>query len=92
MHLYCGIRAVASAGCVGIALPQAAASTGLRVSLSAGLASSYEGASSLDEIIARADVALYEAKKHGRNQVRVADESLQASTTAIRRALRAANA
>jgi PleD family two-component response regulator len=53
------------------------------------VATSYEGASSLDEIIARADVALYEAKKHGRNRVRVADESLRASTTAIRRALRA---
>ncbi len=72
-----------------IALPQSALAAGLRVSLSAGMATSYEGASSLDEIIARADVALYEAKKHGRNLVRVADESLQASTTAIRRALRA---
>lgn len=80
------------AAALGIALPHSAAAAGLRVSLSAGMASSYEGASSLDEIIARADVALYEAKKHGRNQVRVADESLQASTTAIRRALGAARA
>ena len=72
-----------------IALPENARAAGLRVSLSAGMATSYEGASSLDEIIARADVALYEAKKQGRNLVRVADESLQASTTAIRRALRA---
>jgi diguanylate cyclase (GGDEF)-like protein len=71
-----------------IALPENAKAAGLRVSLSAGMATSYEGASSLDEIIARADVALYEAKKQGRNLVRVADESLQASTTAIRRALR----
>ena len=61
---------------------------GLRVSLSAGMATSYEGATSLDEIIARADVALYEAKRDGRNLVRIADESLQAATTAIRRALR----
>jgi hypothetical protein len=38
---------------------------------------------------ARADLALYEAKKQDRNLVRVADESLQASPTAIRRALRA---
>ncbi|HVN99576.1 MAG TPA: GGDEF domain-containing protein [Steroidobacteraceae bacterium] len=74
-----------------IGLPPSAAAAALRVSLSAGLASSYEGASSLDEIIARADVALYEAKRHGRNQVRVADESLQASSTAVRRALRAAH-
>ncbi len=72
-----------------IALPENARAVGLRVSLSAGMATSYEGASSLDEIIARADVALYEAKKQGRNLVRVADESLRASTTAIRRALRA---
>jgi diguanylate cyclase (GGDEF)-like protein len=72
-----------------IALPESAQAAGLRVSLSAGMATSFEGASSLDEIIARADVALYEAKKQGRNLVRVADESLQASTTAIRRALRA---
>ena len=72
-----------------IALPESAVAAGLRVSLSAGMATSYEGATSLDEIIARADVALYEAKKQGRNLVRVADESLQASTTAIRRALRA---
>ncbi len=71
-----------------IALPDSAAAAGLRVSLSAGLATSYEGAASLDEVIARADVALYEAKKQGRNLVRVADESVQASTTAIRRALR----
>ena len=72
-----------------IALPESAVAAGLRVSLSAGMATSYEGATSLDEVIARADVALYEAKKLGRNLVRVADESVQASTTAIRRALRA---
>jgi diguanylate cyclase (GGDEF)-like protein len=72
-----------------IALPESALPAGLRVSLSAGLATSYEGATSLDEVIARADVALYEAKKQGRNLVRVADESVQASTTAVRRALRA---
>jgi len=71
-----------------IELPESGVAAGLRVSLSAGMATSYEGAASLDEIIARADVALYEAKRDGRNLVRIADESLQAATTAIRRALR----
>jgi len=71
-----------------IKLPESGTAAGLGVSLSAGMATSYEGATSLDEIIARADVALYEAKRDGRNLVRVADESLQAATTAIRRALR----
>ena len=72
-----------------IKLPDSGTAAGLGVSLSAGMATSYEGATSLDEIIARADVALYEAKRDGRNLVRVADESLQAATTAVRRALRA---
>jgi diguanylate cyclase (GGDEF)-like protein len=77
------------AAALGIKLPDTGTAAGLGVSLSAGMATSYEGATSLDEIIARADVALYEAKRDGRNLVRVADESLQAATTAIRRALRA---
>jgi diguanylate cyclase (GGDEF)-like protein len=71
-----------------IKLPESADTEGLRVSLSAGMATSYEGAKSLDEIIVRADVALYEAKRDGRNLVRVADESLKACTTGVRRALR----
>ena len=72
-----------------IKLPECNSAEGLRVSLSAGMATSYEGAASLDEIIVRADVALYEAKRDGRNLVRVADESLKAVTTGVRRALRA---
>jgi diguanylate cyclase (GGDEF)-like protein len=72
-----------------IKLPESGVAEGLRVSLSAGMATSYEGAASLDEIIVRADVALYEAKRDGRNLVRVADESLKAATTGVRRALRA---
>jgi diguanylate cyclase (GGDEF)-like protein len=72
-----------------IELPESGKAEGLRVSLSAGMATSYEGATSLDEIIVRADVALYEAKRDGRNLVRVADESLKAATTGVRRALRA---
>jgi diguanylate cyclase (GGDEF)-like protein len=69
----------------GIHLP--ASGAGLRVSMSAGLATSLEHGRSLDELIARADSALYVAKNEGRDLVRVADQSFLA-TTAIRRAIR----
>ena len=69
----------------GIQLP--ASGAGVRVSLSAGLATSLRHGRSLDEMIARADAALYIAKNEGRDLVRVADESFL-STTGIRRALR----
>jgi diguanylate cyclase (GGDEF)-like protein len=69
----------------GIRLP--ASGSGMRVSLSAGLATSLRHGRSLDEMIARADSALYVAKNEGRDLVRVADESYLA-TTAIRRAIR----
>jgi diguanylate cyclase (GGDEF)-like protein len=69
----------------GIHLP--ASGAGLRVSLSAGLATSLRHGWSLDELIARADAALYVAKNEGRDLVRVADESFL-STSGIRRALR----
>ncbi len=69
----------------GIRLP--ASGVGLRVSLSAGLATSQRHGRSLDEMIARADSALYEAKNDGRDLVRVAEEGYL-STTAIRRAIR----
>src|SRR6185503_6447825 len=52
-----------------------ASGTGLRVSLSAGLAGN-ESAGSLDDLIARADAALYEAKHQGRDLVRISNESL----------------
>jgi diguanylate cyclase (GGDEF)-like protein len=69
----------------GIHLP--ASGAGLRVSLSAGLAPGVRRGMSLDEIIARADSALYAAKNAGRDLVRVADENHMLST-GIRRALR----
>ena len=69
----------------GIHLP--ASGAGLRVSLSAGLATTSRHGRSLDELIARADAALYVAKNEGRDLVRVADES-HLSTTSIRRAIR----
>jgi diguanylate cyclase (GGDEF)-like protein len=58
---------------LGIRLPGTGA--GMRVSLSAGLASIEEGVQSLDDIIARADAALYKAKDQGRDLVLVSDES-----------------
>ena len=69
----------------GIHLP--ASGAGLRVSVSAGLATSQRHGRSLDEMIARADSALYAAKNAGRDLVCVADESFL-STTGIRRAIR----
>jgi diguanylate cyclase (GGDEF)-like protein len=78
------LRARASA----IALPRECA--GLRVSMSAGLAASGADVRTLDEIIARADAALYEAKNSGRDLVRIADESFQAASSGVRRALRQA--
>ena len=59
----------------------------VRVTFSAGLATTAEGARSLDEIIARADAALYEAKNEGRDLVRIDRESYQSATTGVRRAL-----
>jgi diguanylate cyclase (GGDEF)-like protein len=69
----------------GIRLP--AAGSGLRVSLSAGIALHDASTRSLDDLIARADAALYLAKNEGRDLVRVADGRLTSSTGA-RRALR----
>jgi diguanylate cyclase (GGDEF)-like protein len=69
----------------GIRLP--ASGAGLQVSLSAGLATNLRHGRSLDEMIARADAALYAAKNDGRDLVRVADESYL-TTAAIRRAVR----
>jgi len=59
----------------------------IRVTFSAGLATTAEGARSLDEIIARADAALYEAKNEGRDLVRIDRESYQTASTGVRRAL-----
>ena len=59
----------------------------LRITFSAGLATTADGARSLDEIIARADAALYEAKNEGRDLVRIDRESYQSASTGVRRAL-----
>jgi diguanylate cyclase (GGDEF)-like protein len=60
----------------------------LRVSLSAGLATNEGDPSSVDEIITKADAALYNAKKSGRDLVCVAPESYSLASTEIRLALK----
>ena len=77
------LRALALA----IQVPSSTAEDPVRVTFSAGLATTAEGARSLDEIIARADAALYEAKNEGRDLVRIDRESYQSATTGVRRAL-----
>jgi diguanylate cyclase (GGDEF)-like protein len=71
-----------------IQVPSSTADDPMRVTFSAGLATTAEGARSLDEIIARADAALYEAKHEGRDLVRIDRESYQTASTGVRRALR----
>ncbi|MFZ0498879.1 MAG: GGDEF domain-containing protein [Steroidobacteraceae bacterium] len=73
---------------IAIQVPASTAGDPVRVTFSAGLATTAEGARSLDEIIARADAALYEAKNEGRDLVRIDHESYQTASTAVRRALR----
>jgi diguanylate cyclase (GGDEF)-like protein len=69
----------------GIHLPPSGA--GLRVTLSAGLAMHERPTRSLEELIARADAALYVAKNDGRDLVRLAEEKFL-TTSGIRRASR----
>jgi diguanylate cyclase (GGDEF)-like protein len=61
---------------------------GLRVGLSAGLAPYEPNVKSLDELIARADTALYKAKHEGRDLVRIAEESADVISSGVRRQLR----
>lgn len=72
----------------GIQVSSSTAGDPVRVTFSAGLATTAEGVRSLDGIIARADAALYEAKNEGRDLVRIDQESYQTASTAVRRALR----
>ena len=60
----------------------------LKVSLSAGLASFDETVKSLEDLIARADAALYRAKNDGRDLIRLCEADFRLSTTGVRRALR----
>lgn len=70
-----------------IELPSSGA--GLRVSFSAGLATNERGTKTLDDVIAQADTALYEAKNRGRDLVQISDESYRMASTGVRHALRA---
>ncbi len=70
-----------------IQVPGATQEAPMRVTFSAGLATTADGPRSLDEIIARADAALYEAKNEGRDLVRIDRESYQSASTGVRRAL-----
>jgi diguanylate cyclase (GGDEF)-like protein len=70
----------------GIRLPPSG--SGMRVSLSAGLASLEDGVKSLEDLIARADAALYAAKKEGRDLIRLADIDYETASTGVRRALK----
>jgi diguanylate cyclase (GGDEF)-like protein len=70
----------------GIRLPLSG--VGLRVSLSAGLVAFDANAKSLDDMVARADAALYVAKNEGRDRVRIADLTRITGTHSARRASR----
>ena len=69
-----------------IQLPPSGADLG--VSLSAGLAAFDAKVKSLDELIARADAALYAAKRAGRDRVCIADASMVTGSHTARRSLR----
>lgn len=60
---------------------------GLQVSFSVGLATRDQAAQSLDEVIAAADAALYEAKNEGRNLVRLDHETYRVAASSVLRAL-----
>ncbi len=61
---------------------------GLRVSLSAGLVAFDANAKSLDDLVARADAALYAAKNEGRDRVKIADLTRITGSHAARRVSR----
>jgi diguanylate cyclase (GGDEF)-like protein len=65
----------------GIRLP--ASGGGMRVSMSAGLASLEDGVKSLEDLIARADAALYAAKDEGRDLIRLADMNYDGASTGV---------
>jgi len=68
-----------------IALPGAKAD--FKVSMSAGLAGTVATPSSLDELVALADAALYRAKHDGRNMVRIDALSVESASSGVRRAI-----
>jgi len=65
-----------------------ASGAGMQVGLSAGLAALEANVKTLDELIARADAALYKAKHEGRDLVRIAAEDFDNASSGVLRALR----
>jgi diguanylate cyclase (GGDEF)-like protein len=61
---------------------------GLQVTMSGGLATNEGDPAHLEEVIASADAALYDAKESGRNTVCVAPESYRLAATGVRRVLK----
>ncbi len=86
--LEAALASVARLRVLALAIQVPAAEASVRVTFSAGLATTSDGARSLEEIIARADAALYEAKNEGRDLVRIDRESYRTASTGVRRALR----
>jgi diguanylate cyclase (GGDEF)-like protein len=68
-----------------IAVP--GAKQGLNISLSAGLASTGPSPTTIDELLALADAALYRAKHEGRNRVRIDASSVESASSGVRRAI-----
>jgi diguanylate cyclase (GGDEF)-like protein len=71
----------------GIRLPPSGSD--LQVSVSAGLASFDDGVKSFEDLVARADAALYRAKNDGRDRIRLCEADFM--STGARRALRLTN-
>lgn len=69
--------------------PSVSADLAIRVSV--GLASTGAPHRGLDEIVAEADAALYEAKHAGRDTLRIARQSFDSASTGVRRALHVAD-
>jgi diguanylate cyclase (GGDEF)-like protein len=72
------------------AMPDHTDSPGLCIRASVGLATSGEGSNALDHIVAQADIALYQAKHAGRDTLRIAQQSYDAASTSVRKALHGA--
>jgi predicted signal transduction protein with EAL and GGDEF domain len=71
-------------------MPEHADSPGLRIRVSVGLATCGKTGHGLDHIIEQADIALYQAKHAGRDTLRIAQQSYEAASTGVRKALRGA--
>jgi len=85
--LDCAVTTIHRMRCAAATMHLPEIAHGLHVSFSAGLATRAQGVQSLDEVIAAADVALYEAKNGGRNLVRLDRETYRAAASSVLRAL-----